>query len=155
MRIFFKFDWKSRVFEKAKIYSLKIKNRVLMNKTFDELHVVDKMFWTNESTSFFYSVFCVWKSNANDERKNRIVIDIRNFNVITQSNAYSLSLQNEIIVAIRDCQYIFVIDCSTFFYQWRVHFFDRHKLTIVNHKKQKSFNVTVMRFKNNSIYVQR
>ena len=56
---------------------------------------------------------------------------------------------------VRECQYIFVIDCSIFFYQWHVHFFDRHKLIVVNHKKQKNFNVAIMNFKNSSVYVQR
>ena len=66
---------------------------------------------------FFYSIFCVWKSNAESEQKNRSIINIKKLNVIIQSNAYSLSLQNKIIVVIRNCLYIFVIDCFVFFYQ--------------------------------------
>ena len=53
------------------------------------------------------------------------------------------------------CQYIIVVDCFSFFYQWRVHFKDRHKLTIINHKKQESFNVAIMKYKNSLVYVQR
>ena len=44
---------------------------------------------------------------------------------------------------------------SHFFYQWRVHSFDRHKLIVVSHKDQESFNVAIMRYKNSSTYVQR
>ena len=152
MKISLKSNWKKRVSKKTKMYSLNAKNEELMNKTFDDLHRIDRMFWTNQSSSFFYSCFCVWK-NVDDEKKNRVIVNIRNFNVITQSDAYSLSLQTNIIIAVRDCDYISVIDCSTFFYQWRVHFNDRHKLIVVNHRKQKSFNVTVMNYKNSSTYV--
>ena len=155
MRISLKFDWKSRVSNKIKMYSLDAKNRALIDETFDNLHVVDKMCWINEFTFFFYSMFCVWKLDVDNQRKNRIVIDIRNLNVIIQSNVYLLSLQNEIIMIVRNCDYIFVIDCSVFFYQWRVHSSNRHKLTVVNHRNQESFNVIVMKFKNSSIYVQR
>ena len=154
MKISLKSDWKKRVSKKTKMYSLNAKNRKLMNKIFDDLHRIDRMFWTNQSTSFFYSCFCVWKS-VDDEKKNRVIVDIRNLNVITQFDAYSLSLQTNIIIAMRDCDYISIIDCSIFFYQWRIYFNDRHKLTVVNHKKQKNFNVTVMNYKNSSTYVQR
>ena len=155
MRISLKFDWESRISDKAKIYFLDAKDKALIDETFDNLHVVDKMCWTNESTLFSYSVFCVWKLDVESQRKDRIVIDIRNLNVITQSNVYSLSLQSEIIMIVRDCDYIFVIDCFAFFYQWRVHLSNRHKFTVVNHRNQESFNVVVMKFKNSSIYVQR
>ena len=155
MRISLKSDWKSQIFDKVKIYSLDVKDRELIDKTFDELHVVDKMFWINEFTLFFYSMFCVWKLNVDNQRKKRIVIDIRDLNVITQSNVYFLSLQSEIIVVVRHCNYISIIDCFVFFYQWRVHSSNRHKLTVVNHRDQKKFNVIVMKFKNSSTYVQR
>ena len=154
MRISLKSDWEKRISDKAKVYSLEVKDRKLMNKIFDELHRVDKMFWTNQFISFFYLCFCVWKT-VEDERKNRVVVDIRNLNAITQSNVYSLFLQIDIIVVVRDCKYIFVIDCSAFFYQWRVHLNDRHKLIVINHRDQKSFNVTMMKYKNSFAYVQR
>ena len=154
MKISLKSDWKKRVSKKTKMYFLNAKNKKLIDKTFDDLHRIDRMFWTNQSTSFFYFCFCVWKS-VDDEKKDRVIIDIRNLNVITQPDAYSLSLQTNIIIAMRDCDYISIIDCSTFFYQWRVHSNDRHKFTVVNHKNQKSFNVIVMNYKNSSTYVQR
>ena len=59
------------------------------------------------------------------------------------------------IFVVLECQYIIVIDCSTFFYQWRVHSKDRHKLMMINHRNQKFFNVTIMRYKNSLVYVQR
>ena len=36
-----------------------------------------------------------------------------------------------------------------------MHLNNRHKLIVITHKKQKSFNVVVIRYKNNSTYVQK
>ena len=155
MKISFKDDWKSRIFDKIKIYSFELRDRQLINQNFDELHDDDKLFWINVFIFFNYSIFCVWKTLFFDERKNRVVVNIRDLNVIIQFDVYFVSLQSDIILIVRDCAYITIINCVFFFYQWRVHFFDRHKLTIINHKKQKSFNVIVMSYKNSSTYVQR
>ena len=139
IRIFLKSDWKNKIIDKAKIYSLDVKNRQLIDDIFDEFHRFEKFVWTNESTSFFYSIFCIWKNviNENDEmkKKNRIIIDIRDFNFITKSNAYSLSLQTNIFILVRKCKFISIIDCVSFFYQWRVHSNDKHKLIVVNHRE--------------------
>ena len=48
-----------------------------------------------------------------------------------------------------------MLNCLTFFYQWRIHSNDRHKLTVITHREQESFNVVVMNHKNSSTYVQR
>ena len=155
MKISLKSDWETKIFEKVKVYSLKQKDRDLIDKTFDEFHKTGKFFWTIEFISFNYFLFCVWKINVNNERKDRVVVDIRDLNVIIQSNAYSLSLQSNIIQLITECSYIIMIDAISFFYQWRVHFNDKHKLTVVSHRDQESFNVVVMNYKNFSAYVQR
>ena len=104
-----------------------------------------------------FQLFCILriKKNVDDEFQKRIVIDIKKLNVFTISNVYSLSLQTNIISTMRDCFYISIVDVTAFFYQWRVHLCDRHKLTVVIHKNQKSFNVVVMKYKNNFVYVQR
>ena len=83
------------------------------------------------------------------------MINVKRLNLFTMSDVYFLFLQSDIIIAVQNCIYIFVIDCADFFYQWRVHFFDRHKLTIISHQKQKFFNVIVIRYRNSSVYVQR
>ena len=154
MKIPLKSDWEERVSGKAKVYPLGAKDRELVDKTFDDLHRTGRMSWTNQSTPFSYPCFCVWKS-VDGEKKGRVVIDIRGLNAITQPDAYPLPLQTDIITAVRDCGYISVIDCSAFFYQWRVHPSDRHKLTVVSHRGQESFNVAVMGYKNSPAYVQR
>lgn len=63
-------------------------------------------------------------------------------------DAYSLLLQADIMAVVKDAAYISVVNCTSFFYQWRVHPDDQHKLTVVTHCEQESFNVAVMDFKN-------
>ena len=154
MRISFKSNWKQRIFDKIKIYSLNKKNKEFVDETFDKLHESDRFNWTNEFISFRYSVFCVWKK-INDKRKNQSMMNNKNLNAITQSDVYSLFLQFDIISVVLECQYIIVLNCSTFFYQWRVHSNDKHKLIVITHRDQESFNVIVMNYKNFFVYVQR
>lgn len=131
MKIPLKSDWEQRVTGKAKVYPLGAKDRDLVDDTFNELHRAGKMSWTNESTPFSYPVFCVWR-NVDGKRKGRVVVDIRGLNAITQPDAYPLPLQSDMLQLVTKCSYITVIDCSSFFYQWRVHPPDRHKLTVVS-----------------------
>lgn len=88
-------------------------------------------------------------------RKGRAVIDIRGLNAVTQTDVYPLPLQADLIGSIKGCRFLSIIDCASFFYQWRVHPSDRHKLTIISHRGQETFNVAVMSYKNSPIYVQR
>ena len=74
---------------------------------------------------------------------------------MTLSNVYFISLQIDIIQIVNDCQFISLINCAEFFYQWRVHFVDKHKLTVVSHREQKTFNVTIKRLRNSLFYVQK
>ncbi len=154
MRILLKFDCESRISEKAKIYSLRIENKRLINQTFNDLQEKKRLKYTTESTLFKYSIFVVWKM-INDKRKKRVVINIRNLNFITLFDVYSLFLQFDVISLIKECNYLFVIDCVFFFYQWRVHFDDKHKLTVVSHREQETFQIAIMSYKNSSSYVQR
>ena len=154
MRISFKSDWKQRIFDKTKIYSLNKKNRKFVDEIFDKLHESNRFNWTNDFILFSYFVFCVWKK-INDQKKSRSIVNIRDFNAIIQSNVYFLFLQFNIIFVVIDCQYIIVLNCSIFFYQWKVHSKNRHKLTVITHRDQKNFNVIVMNYKNSSTYVQR
>ena len=65
---------------------------------------------------YFYILYFAFENRTLKTNKKKSIINIKNLNVIIQSNAYSLSFQNKIIVVVRDCIYIFVIDCSIFFY---------------------------------------
>ena len=154
MKISLKTDWENKIKDKTKVYSMRIKNKEFLNKIFDKLHQQNKLSWTTQSTSFFFSCFVVWREVL-DQKKARVVVDIRDLNAVVQSNAYSVSLQFDILTAVSDCNFISIIDCSGFFYQWKVHSSDRHKLTVITHRDQKSFNVVVMNYRNSSAYVQR
>ena len=102
MKISLKFDWKNKISDKARVYSLSRKNKKLVNQTFNKLHKIDKLDWTIDFIFFNYSIFCVWKM-INEKSKKRVVVDVRDLNVITQSNVYSLSLQFSIISIVLKC----------------------------------------------------
>ena len=63
-------------------------------------------------------------------------MDVKSLNAIILTDVYALLLQLDVIMEVRDCRYITVVDCFSFFYQWRVHPKDRHKLTVVTHQGQ-------------------
>ena len=138
-----------------RVYPLGIDDRELVDKTFDKLHKQERMSWSTTSTPFSYPVFVVWKTLPSRKRKGRVVIDIRGLNQISRIDVYPLPLQSDVLAAAQGCKYITVVDCASFFYQWRVHPSDRHKLTVISHCGQEYFNVCVLGFKNSPAYVQR
>ncbi len=157
MSITLKFDWADKI-KSNKIYSLRSKERIIVNEIFDNLHDKEKMKWFTNFTSFEYSIFVIYRTVMKDDkltRKDRAIIDIKELNAIIMIDVYFMSAQTNIIVAIAECLYIFVMNVLKYFYQWTVKFDDRHKLTIIFHRKQKQFNVCVMNYKNSSSYVQR
>ena len=52
-------------------------------------------------------------------------------------------------------KYILIINCSKFFHQWRIKWDHRHHFTVSSHRDQKVWNVTVIKYKNFVVYVQR
>ena len=153
MRIFFKSNWKERVFDKAKIYLLKTRDKKLINKTFDELHELKRFNWTNEFIFFSYRHFAFEKSSMtkkkqNNHRYQRIECNHSIRRVFAISTKRYYSNRTKLFFHINNKR-------VRFFYQWRVYSKNRHKLTIVIHRNQKSFNVAMMNYKNSSIYVQR
>ena len=99
-------------------------------------------------------LFSAFERTSQKKRK-KMMINIRELNAIIQSNIYSLSLQSDIIQLIVSCLYITVMNAISFFYQWRVYLKDRHKFTVISYRKQKSFNITIIKYKNSLTYVQR
>ena len=154
MTIPLKEGWQDKTKGKAKVYPLGIRDREIVDKEFDKLHAQGRMEWTSEHTPFTFPVFVVWRE-LNGSRKGRAVVDICGLNQITIPDAYPLPLQWEIIAMVRDSAFISTIDCVSFFYQWRTSPRDRHKLTVVSHRGQETFNVTVMGFRNSPAYTQR
>ena len=70
-------------------------------------------------------------------------------------DAYSMTLQIDVIAAILDCLFISVMNCASFFHQWLVQLTNRHKLIVVSHRESKQWNVVVMRYRNSQAYVQK
>lgn len=141
MKIPLRSDWESRIATKqARVYPLGIEDRKQVDKTFDELHEKRRMSWSKIATPFAYPVFVVWRTLPSGERKGRVVVDVRGLNQLALLDAYPLPLQSDIIALAQVCPYITVVDCASFFYQWRFHPSDRHNLTVVSHRGQEHFN---------------
>lgn len=157
MKLPLKSDWESRLGSsggKAKVYPLGLRDRQIVDKTFDELHKQGRLEWTSQPTPFSYPVFVVWKDLPN-EKKGRPVIDIRGLNDLLVRDAYPVPLQSDVIARLRGCSHISVLDASSFFYQWRVHPEYRHLQTVVSHRGQETFLVPIMGNMNSISYVQR
>jgi len=77
------------VSDKARIYPLGLRDREVVDKTFDELQRQDRIAWTERETPFSYPVFVVWKTLENGERKGRVVVDIRGLNAVTIPDAHT------------------------------------------------------------------
>ena len=155
MKLPLRSDWESRVNGRAKVYPVGIKDKEVMDKTFDKMHAMGRLEWTKGPTPFSFPVFVVWKTNNEGITKGRPVVDIRGLNDLLIPDAYPLPGQSEVIAILQGCTHIAVLDAASFFYQWRVHPLYRHMLTMVTHKGQETFNVPVMGCMNSIAYVQR
>ena len=142
-----------------KVYFLESENRTIIDKEFDRLHVENKMNWIIEFTSYDYSCFVIWKIvhvfDKTSKRKNKIIINIREFNKIFMFDAYFMTLQSDMIIFVINSFYISFMNIVSFFHQWLVKLTNRHKLIVVTHKDSEQWNVIVMKYRNSSIYVQR
>ena len=148
------FKSKTKSLKSIKIYFVDFKKRTIIDIIFDKMHVDDKIIWINQSTFFNFSMFVIWRDTLN-EFKSRIMIDIRDLNKVTIFDIYSMSLQSNIINAIADHSFIFIVNVVDWFHQFKIKRSNRHKFTIISHRDQKQSNVTLMNFKNSSSYVQR
>ena len=108
----------------AKVFRISSKNKTFIDKKFDALHVQNKMKWSTKSISYAFSVFVVWYTmHLQDKaslRKNWIIVDIKKFNKIFEFNTYFMSLQSDMISCLQKCKFISIINCASFFYQWKV-----------------------------------
>ncbi len=145
--------------ETCRVYKLEIENQTIIDKKFDALHVLRKMKWAFEFISYAYSIFVIWTiihlMKKSFTRRDKVMIDIRDLNKISKHDAYSMSLQLNILSKTQDCSYISIMNCITFFHQWRVVISDKHKLIVVTHRDVEQWNVDVMSHRNTNAYVQR
>jgi hypothetical protein len=87
--------------------------------------------------------------------KDRMVVDIRNLNKISEPDVYPVPLQTDVIAMMAGKKFISVIDCMTFFYQWRIWPPHWNRVTIVSHRGQEVMKVALMGYRNSVSYVQR
>ncbi|KAI0996230.1 hypothetical protein K3495_g11949, partial [Podosphaera aphanis] len=143
----------------AKVYAAGTEDRRLIDKTFDSLHDQGRLRWTQASTPFSFPCFVIWKHvtkpDGSNERKGRVVIDIRALNQITLPDAYPIPTQADIIAAVTGRSFISTVDCASFFYQWKVKPEHQNRFTVSSHRGQETFNCAVMGFRNSPAYVQR
>lgn len=139
----------------AQVYASGHANRAVIDKTMDELHDRGRVEWTRHHTPLSFPVFVIWKIDSDSNRKARMVVDIRVLNSITVPDAYPIPLQSDILTLLQGCNYISVVDCNKFFYQWWIRGDHRYHITICSHRGQKTFKVPIMGFRNSSAYVQR
>jgi hypothetical protein len=102
-----------------KLYKIPSNERVIINITLNKLYNQDKLEWTIKSTPYIFPIFIVWRTLYKDGiliRKNRTIVDIREFNRIAISDIYPIRLQSDIIRAIFGCKYISVMNEIEFFY---------------------------------------
>ena len=121
------------------------------------MHDQDRLEWNQDSTVYSFPVFIVWQTVYKNEKiiqKDWAVVNIQDLNQVTVSDVYSLSLQSDITVLIKECQYISVMNDTDFFYQWQVAQADREKFTIVSHWELEILNVILMNYKESSSYSQ-
>ncbi len=143
----------------CRVYKLEIENQTIIDIEFDVLHVLRKMKWAFESIFYAYSVFVIWSTThlmkKLSSRREKMIIDIRDLNKISKHDAYLMFLQSDILNKIQRCSYISIMNCITFFHQWKIAIFDKHKLIVVTHRNVEQWNVDVMNHRNTKAYVQR
>ena len=112
------FDIKSKF---SRVYLVDSQNREFINQKFNKLQREKKMNWIKDATSYDFFVFVVWRiihaSNKNSIKKDKIVIDIRDFNKMSESNDYFMSLQSDLISFVSECSYVNVMNAIEFFHQ--------------------------------------
>ena len=132
MLIFFKSDSE---FKSSRVYLVNQKDKNVINETFNKLYNQDKMQWINQFTFYNYSIFVIWRQLSDDFRKDKVVVDIRGLNKITEFDFYSLSLQSDITSAVTRFSYIFIMNGNDYFHQFLVRYKNRHKFIIISHRE--------------------
>lgn len=124
-----------------------------LTRPLDELHQQGKLEWTNKATPYSYPCFVVWK-NTPLGQKGRVVVDLQGLNAITEDNVYPLPLQTYIIERVANYRYISTVDAHSYFHQFQIAEYDKHKFTIISHQGQETSNVALMGYKGSPPYVQ-
>lgn len=122
MKVHLKSGWESKVSAiKPRVYPLGNNSKQLVDQTFDEMHRLGRLKYTDAHTPFSFPVFVVWKTTADGEKKDRAVVDIRKLNDLVIPDTYPLPLQSDIIASVQGCTNLAVLDAASFFHQWLLH----------------------------------
>lgn len=82
------------------MYSLDIKAKRLVDKTFDEMQHLGCLKYTTSYIQFSFLVFVVYKTNIKGEKKGCAMVDICKLNNLVISDTYPLPLQSDIIASV-------------------------------------------------------
>lgn len=82
---------------KPRVYTLGIKAKRLVDKTFDKMQHLGRLKYTTSQTPFSFPVFAIYKTNAKGNKKGRAIVNIRKLNNLVVPNVYFLPLQSDII----------------------------------------------------------
>ena len=129
------------------VYPLGPKNRALADETFDQLHAQGKMSYATNFCPTAYPVFVAYRM-VNGQPKGRVVVDIRGLNKLTIKDYYPIPTLDHITNMVQGKPYIFVLDVSKFFYQWRIIPAHHDRMAVVTHRGQEMFHVAIMGFCN-------
>ena len=110
---------KKIVLKSFKMYFVDQKKREIINVTFDKFQTQNKLHYIIQSIVYNYSIFVIWKNTLN-ERKSRVVINIKDLNEIIKNDIYSLFLQTNIIVNVTNFSFIFTVDVVNCIHQFNV-----------------------------------
>ena len=106
------------VFKLTRVFRISSENKTFINKKFDALHAQNKLKWA-KINSYVFSVFVIWHTvhlqNKKPQRKNRIMIDIRDLNKVSKFDVYFMFFQSDIISIIQNCKFISIMNCAVFF----------------------------------------
>ena len=137
-------DWNSIHVSRInhKIYSLDERDRLVIDKKFNKLHEKNKMQWFFKFTSFEFSVFVVWRTVSDDsnekwKRKHKVVTNIQKFNKLIITNEKSIFMQIDIIILMRDCEHISLMNDFVFFLQFLIVEEDKHKFSFIFYRDKK------------------
>lgn len=152
-----KSGWEQRI-PKPRVYRLSLKDREVIDKTFDPLYDQGKLTYATNRTPAGYPVFVVYKDVWTPDgfvSKGRVVIDLRGANKESIPDVYPVLPIDDIIALVKDCFFITVLDACQMFYQWPTRRDHRDRLAIISHRGQEIFNVAIMGFINSIPFVQR
>ncbi|KAI3540896.1 hypothetical protein CABS03_02268 [Colletotrichum abscissum] len=100
-------------------------------------------------------VFVIWRENKEENRKGRMVVDVRPLNDMIMADAYPMKTMDYIMSKAANATHITTFDAMAFYYQWRLHPDSQWAFTVVTTDGQYTFKCPIMGYKNCNAYVQR